>query len=272
MGSVIYKSGEFQKSFNNRKELFLWLKKNKQFEIDRKKATLKFTNPGNSFNLKANECKSVVKEEVDPGAVEVKAVVNSCLWLDSHGDVHIPGLFVNSIKQKGAGRIYPINEHKFSLDHVMGETLSIEETEIPWADLGVDKKGTTSGVIAVFTVLKSECPGRYKDYISGRIKEHSVSMLYIDLRLAINDEDPEFEEEKKEFDKWIDKIGNDEDAKTEGFFFTVYEAKLIEYSCVLAGSNEKTPTLSVTEVGADKSELMAGIKSIEEKLSSILKK
>ena len=48
----------------------------------------------------------------------------------------------------------------------------------------------------------------------------------------------------------IDKLGNPEQAEEKGYFWLVREAKLIEISAVLLGSNELTPTLNEIKVEA----------------------
>jgi hypothetical protein len=60
--------------------------------------------------------------------------------------------------------------------------------------------------------------------------------------MAIND--PEYKEEYATWQQAIDKIGNKADAEAKGYFWYVKEAKLIEISAVLEGSNELTPTVS----------------------------
>ncbi len=78
-------------------------------------------------------------------------------------------------------------------------------------------------------------------YKEGRINQHSIGLQYLDLELAINDEESE-----KEFDFWnkyFDQIINKEKAEELGFFWVVKEIRLLENSAVLFGSNEITPTL-----------------------------
>jgi hypothetical protein len=51
-------------------------------------------------------------------------------------------------------------------------------------------------------------------------------------------------EEKENWDKYIGKVANVEQAEEEGYFWAVTEAKIVEGSAVLFGSNRVTPTLS----------------------------
>ena len=68
------------------------------------------------------------------------------------------------------------------------------------------------------------------------VDQHSVGMQYVKIDLAVNDED--YEEEYKLWQDNIDQIGNKEQAEQKGYFWLVREAKLIEISAVLLGSNE----------------------------------
>jgi hypothetical protein len=70
-------------------------------------------------------------------------------------------------------------------------------------------------------------------------------MRYIKLDLAVNDED--YKEEYAEWNKYINEIGNKEEAEELGYFWAVKEAVLIEISAVLMGSNELTPTIENIE-------------------------
>ena len=52
-------------------------------------------------------------------------------------------------------------------------------------------------------------------------------------------------EEKANWDKYIKQVANKEDAEAAGYFWAVTEAKIVEGSAVLFGSNPITPTLTV---------------------------
>ena len=72
-------------------------------------------------------------------------------------------------------------------------------------------------------------------------------MQYVKIALAVNSEDKFFREEKETWDKYVNEIVNREHAEEKGYFFAVTEAKIIEGSAVLVGSNRVTPTLNTSE-------------------------
>jgi heme/copper-type cytochrome/quinol oxidase subunit 1 len=82
----------------------------------------------------------------------------------------------------------------------------------------------------------------FEAYLTGEIDQHSVGMQYVKVEMAVND--PDFKEEFAAWNKYYPLIGNQKDAEEQGFFFAVKEAKLIEISAVLEGSNRLTNTLN----------------------------
>lgn len=230
-------------------------------EFKQKEVRLKFSDP---FSLNMGEMVEVEKGLTDENGfltVDKKVkpiyengddtlkrmiVANTYLWMDSHDDVHLPGIFKRSIQHKGL-RVPHLHDHIFQLDAKVGRTVSLEEMDISWRQLGISKAGSTQALIAVSEVQKKLNEKIFDAYKDDEIDQHSVSMRYIDISLAMNDEDSE--ESFKLWQEWIGKIGNREKVEQQGFFFAVAEAELAEYSAVLAGSNELTPTLKTGLTG-----------------------
>ena len=71
-------------------------------------------------------------------------------------------------------------------------------------------------------------------------------MYYVKVELAVND--AEEIEEYKVWNQYINDIGNKELAEENGYFWAVKEAKLIEISAVLEGSNSLTPTIEAKDI------------------------
>lgn len=72
-------------------------------------------------------------------------------------------------------------------------------------------------------------------------------MRYVQLFLCIDSDDREYREEKDNWEKYIAEVANRQEADTNGYFWAVTEAKLVEGSAVPLGSNWATPTQSVKE-------------------------
>jgi hypothetical protein len=84
----------------------------------------------------------------------------------------------------------------------------------------------------------------FNEYKNNRVKNHSVGMIYVDLALAINDDDDYYKEEFAVWNKYINNIINRDEAEDLGYFFAIRQAKLVEGSAVPLGSNPITPTLT----------------------------
>jgi hypothetical protein len=78
-------------------------------------------------------------------------------------------------------------------------------------------------------------------------------MNYIDIQLAVNDQD-EFPKEYATYQKYLPKIGNRKTVEAQGYFFAVGKGKVAEYSPVIAGSNELTPTIIPPSGGMGKTQ------------------
>jgi hypothetical protein len=94
-------------------------------------------------------------------------------------------------------------------------------------------------------------------------------MQYVKIDLAVNDS--QYEEEYKVWSDNIDQIGNREHAEEKGYFWLVREAKLIEISAVLMGSNTLTPTINEPSKDTQKNEPPQGTQSEVEKLFNLIK-
>jgi hypothetical protein len=125
----------------------------------------------------------------------------------------------------------------------VGDVVNIYSQDISLSELGLNQKGTTQVLIFETDIIKEYNPVVFKKYRAGKIKQHSIGLMYIRIALAINDE-----ENEKEYDFWnkyYDQVINKDIVDERGYFWVVSEIKLLENSAVLFGANELTPTLDV---------------------------
>jgi len=240
------------KTFATNKELFAYLHENKSDILEMKKASKKtnvFT-PSFSFN---ENTESVTKElftssKNDTDTVIKRTIVgNTYNWLDSHGDVHVGSTFSKSIGER-VGKIWHLHDHEYKITAKVGTPQKIYEQAVKWADLGVNKAGSTTVLMMDSNIEKAKNSQIFGEYKDGLIDQHSVGMYYMKIDLAMNSEDPDHVEYKKTYDQYIDQLGNKAEAEKLGYFYAVKEAKLIEISAVLEGSNTLTPTLGVKNI------------------------
>lgn len=217
------------------------LVENKEELIAFKKAEIKHVKGGLSNLIKAKGLigKNTLKEDTDK-EIERTFIGNTYLWLDSHDDVHAKSCFKKSISERQKD-IFHLHDHEFKIVSKVGDPIKIYEDSIKWRDLGIDKDGETEALFMDSLIKKSYNENIFNGYKDGKINQHSVGMQYVKIDLAVNDSS--YEEEFKVWTDNIDKIGNKEKAEENGYFWFIREAKLIEISAVLLGSNELTPTM-----------------------------
>lgn len=95
------------------------------------------------------------------------------------------------------------------------------------------------------TITKSRNEFMFNQYKNGFVLNHSVGMRYVKLFFCYNNDAPEYSADKENWDKYYPLIMNKDDADKTSYFWAVTEAKNIEGSAVVKGSNFLTPVLSI---------------------------
>lgn len=225
------------------KELFDWLIENKSLLISQKKFEMKKADCV-IFNTSAKlptATKAVPGSSINKDEIEVTAIINTTYWYDSHGDVHIDGLWKKSLEETTG--LFLLQEHINSFDNLISRDVVGYTKKLSWKSLGINAEGNTEALVFDSKIKRKTNPTMFDRYVEGEVQQHSVGMRYVKLDLAINDEDyPAYYEL---WNKYIDKIANREVVESAGYFWPVTEAKVIEGSAVLMGSNVVTPTQSV---------------------------
>ena len=227
------------------KEFIKNLVANKAELIELKKAERKFTNGLNTVIKNESIAKGLYTNSEDK--LERTIIGNTYLFMDSHDDVHAKNCFNKSIKER-QNKIFHLHDHEFKRTSKVGEPISIYEKDIAWKDLGINKSGSTQALHMDSEILKSYNNQIFDEYKNNLVDQHSVGMQYVKIDLAVNDED--YKEEHKLWKDTIDSLGNPDYAEEKGYFWLVREAKIIEISAGLLGSNELTPTLGQDKIEA----------------------
>lgn len=220
---------------------------NKEQLIALKKATIKHCDPisfDNSSEVTSKAFSYASNDELDKGIIKRVIVGNTYNWMDSHDDVHLPGVFTKSLKQNKA-KVMHLHDHEYKLTAKVGEPIDVFEQNINWLDLGVNKVGETTALMMYSAIKEKYNHFIFSQYIDKLINQHSVGMVYIKIDLAVND--PQYKEEIEIWNRYINQIANKERAIERNHFWAVSEAKLIEISAVISGSNELTPTLEPSQ-------------------------
>ncbi len=244
------------KEFTTKKELFAFLVENKAQLMAQKKAVFKMVDCAvtvapvivHDKNLGAN--KDAVGDIVDPinaEQIKVVCIINTTNFLDSHMDVHIPGIWNKSIQNNKM--IMHLQEHSMEFESIIadGKDLKAYTKFFKWSELGYDYEGETEALVFESVIRRKRNEFMMNQYANGWVKSHSVGMYYVKMGFALNDE--EYPNEYDAWKKYYPEIVNPEMADERGYFWYVLEAKCVEGSAVPIGSNTATPTLSISDKG-----------------------
>lgn len=228
------------------KDLHRFLKSNKSAIVAEKKFEIKFSDAfwlPKSLSVKvAAANKAQLLEDDTDDVIQRLCVINTTNWLDSHSDVHIPGLWKKSLAESKG--LYHLQEHSLTFRGIITDEVTAYTQQMSWQQLGLDVGGVTEALLFLSTIRKERNPYMFDQYRLNYVKNHSVGMRYVIIELAINDADEWYKEEFSVWNKYIGDIANREEAEAQGFFWAIREAKVIEGSAVPIGSNRITPTLS----------------------------
>lgn len=244
--------------FLTKEDLFKKLKENKSLLISQKKLQTKFSDSFNYSSVlvdkKINADKSGSESE-HKNTLKVVAVINTTNILDSHNDVHIKGIWNKTVKENK--NMLHLNQHRQAFEEIISDDVKASVKSYSWRALGYNADGDTQALVFTSSITKDRHPYMFEQYSKGRVKQHSVGMRYVKLELAVNSDKDYLEEEKAVWDKHIESVINKEDAEKQGYFWAILEAKAMEGSAVVFGSNPITPTLSTKSEPVSHSDVKA---------------
>lgn len=233
------------KSFDSEKDYLDFIVKNEDLVINARKSEIKEADGFQFYSIpqRTMGTNKSSKDSSDEKEILVKVAINSTNVLDSHLDVHIPGIWDKSLKESGK-KILHLQEHGRRFKDVIsrGEDLKSYVETVTWKSLGFDLDGSTQILVFESRVKEEQNAEMYKEYSKGNITEHSVGMQYVKMITCINDD--EYPVQKENWDKYAPEVANKNALKETKVFWAVLEAKAIEGSAVLMGSNSFTPTMS----------------------------
>ena len=238
------------KEFQTKEELFKALIENKKELVSIKKSATKNADAVSFGYLDTYIKIDTNKEDVqgqmqNPESLNVKVVINTTNFLDSHGDVHVNGIWNKSVKDNVT--FLHLQEHEREFDKVITDSAKGYVQSMAWKKLGLPYEGKTEALIFESTIDKKRNEFMLNHYANGWVKNHSVGMRYVQIELAINTEAEYDKEYKALWDEFYPIVANKETADERGYFWVVKEAKIIEGSAVVMGSNSATPTLENKE-------------------------
>jgi hypothetical protein len=236
------------KEFANKEELFAALRENKSILIAQKKMITKEADSTiNVVEVESNSEVNKAENNMENATKLIaKLAINTTNIMDSHSDVHLKGIWNKSVKEQK--NILLLQEHQMKFGSIISDKVVPSVKKMTWKKLGFDFEGSTEVLMFDAEIEKDRNEFMFNQYKKGYVKEHSVGMRYVKIDLAINSDSKYDEVEKAIYDKYIDQVVNKEVAEMQGYFFAVTEAKVVEGSAVVKGSNFATPTISIEAV------------------------
>lgn len=259
MSKLILKELETLKDeLKTEKDVFNWLVENQNFCKTLRKSESKFSDGlplefiSFAVNEKGERLKAEDSQEIeDTGKLKVKCIINATNILDSHRDLHIKGIWKNSLAQKRL--IYLCVEHEFNFKGIISDQVKAYTQMFSFKELGYDYEGETECLVFDCVLIKDDIHAEnkyiYDRYKKGKIYNHSVRMQYVKEFFCLDSDDPEHFQFKENYDKYAAMVANKEALDSYKWFYAVIEAKVKdEGSAVVKGSCFATPTLEVTQI------------------------
>ncbi len=183
----------------------------------------------------------------NPEILRAKLVINTTNLIDSHMDCHIPSIWKKSLQE--TKQLLLLQEHEMEFDKIIADSL-VDELKaytktIAWSELGYDYQGFTEALIFDVKIKKEVNEFMFNLYKNRRVSQHSVGMRYIKIFMCVDSNEPDYSSEKANWDRYYPQIANKEVADEKGYFWAVTEAKVIEGSAVVKGSNYCTPVIQM---------------------------
>ena len=232
---------ELNKEYLSKELMFADLKANKELIIKEKKANIyKSCDKGIGIIAKSLRLEATKETFKDDNSYYI--AVNTTNVLDSHGDLHVKGIWNKTVKEQQQQN-YLLLDHKMEMGSVAVKKEHVEMflADIPFSSVGKTFAGNTQALI--YKVSKDNVINPIaKEWLeSGDDIEASVRMQYVNVELAMNSEDKRDKAELKTFNDNIGNIANKSDFEDLTHFWVIKEAKnLGESSLVLMGSNSST--------------------------------
>jgi hypothetical protein len=235
------------KHFKDQEEQLKWLFENRNSLTDQRKAESKkadaFSFMSFAVDEKGERLKAEAQPELNATTLKIRCVINTTGLMDSHADVHIPGIWKKSLSESKGH--YLCDQHDLSFKGIITEDIKAYTKKYSWKDLGIELDGETEALIFDSTIDKERNEYMFGQYQKGYVRNHSVRMRYIKEYFCINSD--AYPDQLDNWNKYIKYVANLEEAEAKNYFWAVTEAKIIEGSAVVIGSNWATPTLDFTE-------------------------
>lgn len=233
---------ELNKGFADKKAMFKALKAKKEEIIGLKCSKIKKSGSVDYCFKDASTVKGDDSSEPLKIGDTIKVAMNTTNYFDHDRDVLANGSWTKTAKEQN-GKTYHAVGHKLELGNIVAypKDVSISVENIEWNKLGKNYSGKTEVLVFNSKITDKTNNDAFLAYRDGEDIKHSISLIYVKIKLAIDSLDPEDKEEKAVYDAYYPSIANKEDVDEVGYFWHVAEAKIHrEGSTVLFPANDAT--------------------------------
>jgi len=234
--------------FATKDGLFSYLKDNESKIIKQKKSLPIESDDFDWGCLPVNEKQTVKEsgEKLNEGEIEVNAVANLSGWCDTYMDVMIKDSWKKTIQDKSI--VYHLKNHKYSTDDIVGKDAELYTKNFDVSYFGIQSDVEKAQALMMRSIVSKEYDRKtYLLYKDGQIKQHSIGLQYVQIKLCLDSNVEEDKAYKDNWNKYYGEVINKDLVNKYGFFWAVVEAKILENSCVLFGANKNTPVYSTGE-------------------------
>lgn len=228
-------------------ELFKYLRDNEK-QIIKQKCSMPIKSDIFDWGcLPVNEKQTVKEDGTALGAneIEVNAIANLSGWCDTYMDVMIKDCWKKTIQDKAI--VYHLKNHKYSTDDIVGKDPELYTKMFDVSYFGLTSDVQKAQALMMRSIVSEAYDKKtYQLYRDNQIKQHSIGLRYIQIKLCLNSNVEEDKVYKESWDKYYPQVINKDLVDAKGYFFAVIEAKILENSCVLFGANQNTGVYSTS--------------------------
>lgn len=234
--------------FKTKTEAFVYLKANEK-SIIKTKTSMPIKSDIFEYGCLPVNTKQTIKEDgemLNPNEIEVNSIANLSGWCDSYMDVMIKDNWKKTITDKAI--VYHLKNHKYSTDDIVGKDPELYTKIFDLAYFGIQSDVTKAQALMMRSIVTKEYDEKtYFLYRDNQIKQHSIGLRYVIIKLCLDSPEDEDKQYKENWDKYYAQVINKEKVDSKGYFWAVVESKILENSCVLFGANENTGVYSTSE-------------------------
>lgn len=186
------------------------------------------------YGVKSSAFGNSIKD-IDMSKRTVQLIGNTYFFMDSDGDVLLPGCCKRSIDQRGpmsnaVAKIKHQHDHKLDTHNVLGKFTTLDE-----------RANDGYSVLYGESLIPNTTKGNDDliNYQAGIYDNHSIGYRYIDLALCAKEHSDE--NVRLSWEKYYPLLINPEKADQKGSFWAIKEIELFEISTVSFGANSLTP-------------------------------